>query len=227
MESIDVTVREGDSFDELYLAFQKPIGTPRDFSSSELVAQIRETFGATTTVDSFGITKLSTTGHLKLALTSSQTEDLARNISLGYAERNLEYDVGRQAVDPGDAAAKFLWDLKELYYISEGSGIASVSSGTVIDAGLGTNRIRFTTSGNHNLTSNDIVRVAGTTVSGYNTTYTTNTLSIISNTVFEIVPGSGGTPNYSSDATGGTLSVLKEDTIVLGTLQVKPRITSI
>jgi hypothetical protein len=152
---------------------------------------------------------------------------LARNISLGYSERNLEYDVGRQTADPGDASAKFLWDLKELYYIAEGSGIASVTSGTVIDAGLGTNRIRFTTSGNHNLTSNDIVRVAGTTVSGYNTTYTTNTLSIISNTVFEIVPGSGGTPNYSSDATGGTLSVLKEDTIVLGTLQVKPRITSI
>ena len=34
MESIDVTVREGDSFDELYLAFQKPIGTARDFSGS-------------------------------------------------------------------------------------------------------------------------------------------------------------------------------------------------
>lgn len=227
MESINVTVREGDSFDELYLAFQKPIGTARDFSGSELIAQVKETFGASTVVDSFGITKLETTGHLKLALTSSQTEVLARNVSLGYAERTLEYDVGRQAVDPGDASAKFLWDLKELYYIAEGSGIASVASGTVIDASLGTNRIRFTTSGNHNLTTNDIVRIAGTTVSGYNTTYTTNTLSIISNTVFEIVPGSGGTPNYSSDATGGTLSVLKEDTIVLGTLQVKPRITSI
>jgi hypothetical protein len=227
MESIDVTVREGDSFDELYLAFQKPVGTARDFSGSELIAQVKETFGASTIVDSFGITKLDTTGHLKLALTSSQTEALARNVSLGYSERNLEYDVGRQTADPGDASAKFLWDLKELYYIAEGSGIASVTSGTVIDAGLGTNRIRFATSGNHNLTSNDIVRIAGTTVSGYNTTYATNTLSIISNTVFEIVPGSGGTPNYSSDATGGTLSVLKEDTIVLGTLQVKPRITSI
>ena len=64
MESIDVTVREGDSFDELYLAFQKPVGTSRDFSGSELVAQIKETFGATTVVDSFGITKLDTTGHL-------------------------------------------------------------------------------------------------------------------------------------------------------------------
>ena len=117
--------------------------------------------------------------------------------------------------------------MKELYYIPEGSGIASVTSGTVIDAGLGTNRIRITTSGNHNLSPNDIVRVAGTTVAGYNTTYTTNTLSIVSNTVFEIVPGSGGTPNFSSNATGGTINVLKEDTIVLGTLQVLPRITSI
>ena len=227
MESIDVTVREGDSFDELYLAFQKPVGTPRDFSGSELVAQIRETFGATTVVDSFGITKLSTTGHLKLALTASQTEALGRDIETGYVERNILYDVGRQGADPVDVTALYLWDLKELFYVPEGSGIASVSSGTVIDAGLGTNRIRITTSGNHNLTANDIVRVAGTTVSGYNTTYTTNTLSIISNTVFEIVPGSGGTPNYSSDATGGTINVLKEDTIVLGTLQVKPRITSI
>ena len=102
---------------------------------------------------------------------------------------------------------------------SEGSGIASVTAGTVIDAGLGTNRIRITTSGAHNLNPNDIVRVAGTTVAGYNTTYTTNTLSIVSNTVFEIVPGSGGTPNFSSNATGGTINVLKEDTIVLGTLQ--------
>jgi hypothetical protein len=152
---------------------------------------------------------------------------LGRDISTGYIERDLAYSSARQSVDPLDVTAVYLWDLKELFYVAEGSGIASVTSGTVIDAGLGTNRIRFTTSGNHNLTANDIIRVAGTTVSGYNTTYTTNTLSIISNTVFEIVPGSGGTPNYSSDATGGTLNVLKEDTIVLGTLQVKPRITSI
>jgi hypothetical protein len=227
MESINLTVREGDSFDELYLAFQKPVGTPRDFSSSELLAQIKDTFGATTVVDTFGITKLETTGHLKLALTSSQTEDLARNVGLGYSERAIDYDVGRQAVDPVDATALFLWDLKELYYVAEGNGITSIASGSVIDAQLGTNRVRVTTSGRHNLTSQDVIRIAGTSVNGYNQTYTTNTLSIVSETVFEIVPGSGGTPIYSSTASGGTLNVLKEDTIVLGTLQVKPRITSI
>lgn len=227
MESINVTVREGDSFDELFVAFQKPIGTPRDFSGSELVAQIKETFGATTVVDSFGVTKLPTTGHLKLALTSSQTEALGRVIESGYGEREAAYGIVEQAADPQDRVSPYLWDLKELFYIPEGSGIASVSAGTVIDAGLGTNRIRITTSGAHNLNPNDIVRVAGTTVAGYNTTYTTNTLSIVSNTVFEIVPGSGGTPNFSSNATGGTINVLKEDTIVIGTLQVLPRITSI
>jgi len=227
MESINVTVREGDSFDELYIAFQKPLGTPRDFSSSELLAQIKETFGSTTVVDTFGITKLATTGHLKLALTSTQTEALARNIGAGYVDRGISYDTGRQGVDPIDSIFGYLWDLKELYYVPEGSGIASISSGTVIDAGLGTSRIRVTMSGRHNLTSTDIVRIAGASVSGYNTTYATNTLAIISPTVFEIVPGSGGTPNYSSTASGGTLNVLKEDTIVVGTLSVIPRITSI
>jgi hypothetical protein len=225
MESINVTVREGDSFDELYLAFQKPIGTPRDFSSSELLAQIKETFGGTT-VTTFGITKLNTTGHLKLALTAAQTEALRRDISAGYSERSITYDVGRQAADPGDLGALYLWDLKELYYVEEGNGIASVTQGTVVDALLGTNRMRVTTSGSHNLSSTDIVRITGASVSGYNTTYTANTLNIVSNTVFEIVP-SGGSPLFSSVASGGTLRVLKEDTIVLGTLQVKPRITSI
>lgn len=225
MESINVTVREGDSFDELYLAFQKPIGTPRNFTSSELLAQIKETFGGNV-IDTFGITKLSTTGHLKLALTSTQTEALRRNIATGYSDRSLIYDVGRQAADPADITDVYLWDLKELYYVDEGNGIASITQGTVVDAGLGTYRMRVTTSGNHNLTPTDIVRLSATSVSGYNLTYTANTLSIVSNTVFEVVP-SGGSPLFSSVASGGTLKVLKEDTIVLGTLQVKPRITSI
>jgi hypothetical protein len=225
MESINVTVREGDSFDELYLAFQKPIGTPRNFTSSELLAQIKETFGGNV-IDTFGITKLSTTGHLKLALTSTQTEALRRNIATGYSDRSLIYDVGRQAADPADITDVYLWDLKELYYVDEGNGIASITQGTVVDVGLGTYRMRVTTSGNHNLTPTDIVRLSATSVSGYNLTYTANTLSIVSNTVFEVVP-SGGSPLFSSVASGGTLKVLKEDTIVLGTLQVKPRITSI
>jgi hypothetical protein len=225
MESINVTVREGDSFDELYLAFQKPVGTPRDFINSEVVAQIKETFGGAV-IDTFGITKLSTTGHLKLALTAAQTEALRRNIATGYTEREITYDVGRQAADPADIGALYLWDLKELYYVEEGSGIASVTQGAVVDALLGTYRMRVTTSGNHNLSATDIVRLTGTSVSGYNLTYTANTLNIVSNTVFEVIP-SGGTPLFSSVASGGTLRVLKEDTIVLGTLQVKPRITSI
>lgn len=227
METINVTVREGDSFDELYLAFQKPVGTSHDFTNSELSAQIRETFSATSIVDEFNVQKLETTGHLKLSLTSSQTEAMARTIEDGYVERGLTYDVGRQAVDPVDSQAKFLWDLKELYYVAEGSGIESISSGTVIDSELSQYRIRVTTSGRHNLAPDDIVRIAGASVSGYNQTYTNNTVSIVSNTVFEIVPGSGGTPNYSSNASGGTLNVLKEDTIVLGTLQVIPRISAI
>lgn len=227
MESINVTVREGDSFDELYLAFQKPLGTARNFASSELLAQIKGTFGTNTVIDTWGITKLPTTGHLKLALTSSQTEALGRNISIGYTERGLQYDVGRQAADPVDQGVVYLWDLKELYYIDAGSGIATITSGTVIDPAVGSNRVRVTTSGRHGLTSQDVVRIAGASVSGYNATYVTNTLSIISPTVFEIVPASGGTPIYSAAASGGTLNVLKEDTIVIGTLQVIPRITSI
>jgi len=225
MESINVTVREGDSFDELYLAFQKPVGTPRNFTNSEVVAQIKEIFGGSV-IDTFGITKLSTTGHLKLALTAAQTEALRRNIASGYGERAITYDVGRQAADPADIGALYLWDLKELYYVEEGNGIASVTQGAVVDALLGTYRVRVTTSGNHNLSATDIVRLTGTSVSGYNLTYTANTLNIVSNTVFEVIP-SGGTPLFSSVASGGTLRVLKEDTIVLGTLQVKPRITSI
>lgn len=225
MESIDVTVREGDSFDELYVAFQKPIGTPRDFTNSELIAQIKETFGGTV-VDQFGVIKLDTAGHLKLALTSTQTEALRRDIGEGYTDRTLLYDVGRQAADPFDITSVYLWDLKELFYVEEGSGIASITQGAVVDELIPSYRVKVTTSGNHKLSSTDIVRIDGTTVSGYNTTYTANTLNIISDTVFEIVP-SVGVPLFSSVASGGTLRVLKEDTIVLGTLKVKPRITSI
>ena len=108
MESINVTVREGDSFDELFLVFEKPLGTPRNFTNSTLLAQIKATFGTNTVLDTWNIVKLSSTGHLKLGLTSNQTEVLARNISLGYSDRNLTYDVGRQSVDPSDAGAVFL-----------------------------------------------------------------------------------------------------------------------
>jgi len=225
MESIKVTVREGDSFDELYLAFQKPIGVYRNFTNSELIAQIKETFGGAV-VDRFNITKLVTTGHLKLALSSSQTEALRRNIASGYDERLVTYDVGRQAADPADIGALYLWDLKELYYVEEGNGIVQIVRGSIIDSLLQTYRIRVTTIDRHNLGPSDIVRITGTTVTGYNATYTANTLEILSEREFEILPVNN-TPVFSTNSFGGTLRVLKEDTIVLGTLQVKPRITSI
>lgn len=225
MESINITVREGDSFDELYLAFQKPIGTFRDFANSELIAQIKETFGGEV-VDAYNITKLPTTGHLKLALSSAQTEALRRNISSGYDERLISYDVGRQAADPPDIGALYLWDLKELFYVEEGGGILSITQGSLIDPLLLTFRIRVETIQQHNLGPSDIVRITGTSNAGYNTTYTANTLDIINERVFEIVPALN-VPVFSSTSSGGTLRVLKEDTIVLGTLQVKPRITSI
>lgn len=225
MESINVTVREGDSFDELYLAFQKPIGTYRDFTNSELIAQIKETFGGEV-VDTFNITKLVTTGHLKLALSSAQTEALRRNIASGYDERLITYDVGRQAADPADIGALYLWDLKELYYVEEGTGVVQITQGAIIDPLLETYRIRVTTIDRHNLGPSDIVRITGTSVAGYNATYTANTLDILSEREFEILPVNN-TPVFSANSFGGTLRVLKEDTIVLGTLQVKPRITSI
>lgn len=226
METINVTVREGDSFDELFLAYEKPLGTPRDFTNSELLAQIKETFGGAV-VDTYTITKLPTTGHLKLGLSSAQTEALKRNVDSGYAERSIPYDVGRQAADPPDIGAKYLWDLKELFYVEESEGIASITQGELIDVLAQTFRIRVTTIGNHNLGPSDIIRITGTSQAGYNATYTANTLDIISQTVFEIIPSQVGTPVFSGVSTGGTLRVLKEDTIVLGTLEVKPRITSI
>jgi hypothetical protein len=225
MESINVTVREGDSFDELFLVFEKPLGTARNFTNSTLLAQIKETFGTNTVLDVWNIIKLDQIGHLKLGLTSNQTEALARNVSLGYSDRDFTYDVSRQAVDPSDAGAVFLWDLKELFFV-DGPAISSVTQGALISAELGTYRLRVTTVTPHRLASSDVVRITGTTVGGYNATYATNSLSIISGTVFEIVPFAN-VPVFSSSATGGTLQVLKEDTIVLGTLQVKPRITSL
>jgi hypothetical protein len=225
MESINVTVREGDSFDELYLAFQKPLGTYRDFTNSEVIAQIKETFGGDV-IDTFNITKLAATGHLKLALSSAQTEALRRNIASGYDERVITYDVGRQAADPADIGALYLWDLKELYYVEEGGGIVQMVQGTIIDPLLLTYRVRVTTVDRHNLGPSDIIRIAGTSVAGYNATYTANTLDIIDERTFEILPVNN-VPVFSANSFGGTLRVLKEDTIVLGTLQVKPRITSI
>ena len=95
LDNIAVTVREGDSFDELYLNIEQPWGTPHDISSSVLVADIRRFFNDSTTpssaVDSFGIVELNPAkGEIALKLTSRQTEALGRNIPLGYTERGVE-----------------------------------------------------------------------------------------------------------------------------------------
>ena len=87
LDSIDITVREGDSFDELYLNIEKPWGTPYDYSNSVLVADIRRFFNDSTTpasaVDSFGIVELDPTkGQLQLKLASRQTAALGRNCPL-------------------------------------------------------------------------------------------------------------------------------------------------
>ena len=92
LDNIAVTVREGDSFDELYLNIEKPWGTPYDFSNSVLVADIRRFFNDSSSpasaVDSFGIVELDASkGKLALKLTSRQTEGLGRNVELGYTER--------------------------------------------------------------------------------------------------------------------------------------------
>ena len=68
LDNIAVTVREGDSFDELYLNIEKPWGTPHNISSSVLVADIRRFFNDSTSptsaVDSFGIVELDSTAGL-------------------------------------------------------------------------------------------------------------------------------------------------------------------
>ena len=92
MDPIYVTVREGDSFDELYLNIEKPWGTPHDYSDSVLVADIRRFFNDNadpqSAVDAFGLVELDPTqGRVKLQLTSAQTEALGRNVPLGYSER--------------------------------------------------------------------------------------------------------------------------------------------
>mgnify|MGYP007032715836 CR=1 FL=1 len=48
LDNIAVTVREGDSFDELYLNIEKPWGTPYNYSNSVLVADISRFFNDNT-----------------------------------------------------------------------------------------------------------------------------------------------------------------------------------
>ena len=92
LDNIAVTVREGDSFDELQLNIEKPWGYPYDYSNSVLVADIRRFFNDSTSpasaVDTWGIVETNPTkGQLQLRLSSRQTEALGRNVPLGYDER--------------------------------------------------------------------------------------------------------------------------------------------
>lgn len=233
LDNIAVTVREGDSFDELYLNIEQPWGTPHDVSSSVLVADIRRFFNDSTTpssaVDSFGIVELNPAkGEIALKLTSRQTEALGRNIPLGYTERGVEQTGLALSTDPSDELqGKYLWDLREYFSVNQAS-ISSISSGTSYTTlgGVTANKVRITTSSAHNLTVEDQIILSGTGQSVYDgVDFNANKLSIISNTVFEIEPTTAGAPAFSVGSSQGTVSVYKEDTLAIGTLEVLPRIS--
>ena len=233
LDNIAVTVREGDSFDELYLNIEKPWGTPHNISSSVLVADIRRFFNDSTSptsaVDSFGIVELDpTAGQVALKLTSRQTEGLGRNVPLGYDERGETPSGLAIATDATDELqGKFLWDLREYYSVSQAT-ISSISSGTTFTTtgGVTANKVRITTSAAHKLTVEDQIILSGTGQSVYDgVDFNANKLSIISSTVFEIEPTTAGAPAFSVTSTQGTVSVYKEDTLAIGTLEVLPRIS--
>tara|TARA_B100001778_G_scaffold200393_1_gene165443 strand:+ start:312 stop:1034 length:723 start_codon:yes stop_codon:yes gene_type:complete len=233
LDNIAVTVREGDSFDELYLNIEKPWGTPHNISSSVLVADIRRFFNDSTNpasaVDSFGIVELDpTAGQVALKLTSRQTEALGRNVPLGYDERGETPGGLAIATDATDELqGKFLWDLREYYSVSQAT-VSSISSGTTFTTtgGVTANKVRITTSAAHKLTSEDQIILSGTGQSVYDgVDFNANKLSIISSTVFEIEPTTAGAPAFSVTSTQGTVSVYKEDTLAIGTLEVLPRIS--
>lgn len=231
LDPIAITVREGDSFDELYLNIEKPWGTPHDYSNSVLVADIRRYFNTVTgaAVDSFGIVEISpTTGVVQLLLTSKQTEDLGRNIPLAYEERGLTQSGISFGIDPSDEPqGKFLWDLREYYTVAQAT-IAGITVGSSFTstAGVVSNRVRVTTNAPHLLSEKDQILITGTGQSVYdNVNFFGNELAIINATVFEIVPTTSGSPSFSVGASSGTIAVYKEDTLAIGTLEVIPRIS--
>jgi len=231
LDPIAITVREGDSFDELYLNIEKPWGKPYDYSQSVLVADIRRFFNTApnAVVGSFGIVEINPTGGVvQLRLTSRQTEALGRNVDLGYEERNLVVSGLSSATDFSDELqGKFLWDLREYFSVSQAT-ISGISSGTAFTVGgVSKNRVRITTTNPHLLTEQDIILISGTTLPEYDgVNFSANTLTILSKTVFEITPTTTtGTPAFSVGASAGTISVYKEDTLAIGTLEVIPRIS--
>ena len=232
LDNIAVTVREGDSFDELHLVIEKPRGTPHDISNSVLVADIRRFFNDSQTpahaVGSFGIVELDPTkGKIALKLSSRQTESLGRNTPLGYDERNRPasgLSVGIDATD--ESQGSFLWDLREYFSVDQAT-ITSISSGSTFTAGgVTANKIRITTSAPHELTSEDQIILSSTGQTVYDgVDFNANKLSIISSQVFEIDPTTAGAPAFSVGATQGTVKVYKEDTLAIGTLECIPRIS--
>ena len=233
LDNIAVTVREGDSFDELYLNIEKPWGTPYNYSNSVLVADIRRFFNDNTSpasaVDSFGIVELDPAkGQVALKLTSRQTEALGRNVPVGYTERGLEQTGLGLSVDVSDELqGKFLWDLRE-YYSETQATISSITQGTsfTTTGGVTANKVRITTAAAHKLTVEDQIIISGTGQSVYDgVDFNANKLSIISSTVFEIEPTTAGAPAFSVGSSQGTIAVYKEDTLAIGTLEVIPRIS--
>lgn len=233
LDSIDIVVREGDSFDELYLNIEKPWGTPYDYTNSVFVADIRRFFNDSTTpssaVDSFGIVELDPTlGKVQLKLTSRQTEALGRNVPLGYGERGISQSGLASGTDPSDELqGKFLWDLRE-YFTQTQATIQSISSGSTFTGSGGAvqNKVRITTTAAHKLTSEDQILITGTGQSVYDgVNFYPNKLTIISSTIFDIEPTTAGAPAFSVSSTQGTISLYKEDTVAIGTLDVIPRIS--
>lgn len=233
LDNIAVTVREGDSFDELFLNIERPWGTPYNYSNSVLVADIRRFFNDSTSptsaVDSFGIVELDPAlGKVQLKLTSRQTEGLGRNVPLGYQERGVIQSGIASGTDGTDELqGKFLWDLREYYTVNQ-AVIQSIAAGASFTSSGGAvaNKVRITTAAAHKLTSEDQILITGSGQSVYDgVNFHPNKLSIISSTVFDIEPTSAGAPAFSAGSTQGTISVYKEDTLAIGTLEVIPRIS--
>ena len=233
LENIAVTVREGDTFEELQLNIEKPWGTPYDYSNSVLVADIRRFFNDSTTppsaVDTWGIVETNPTkGQLQLRLSSRQTEALGRNTPLGYTERGINISGLAAGTDGTDELqGVFLWDLREYFTVVLGT-ITGISAGASFNApgGVVSSKVRVTTLKDHNLTSEDQILITGTGQASYDgVNFSDNKLNIISPTVFEIEPTTAGTPAFSVTSNVGTLSLYKEDTLAIGTLEVIPRIS--
>lgn len=233
LDSIDITVREGDSFDELYLNVERPWGTPYNYSNSVLVADIRRFFNDTTNpssaVDSFGIVELDPSkGQIQLKLSSRQTEALGRNTLLGYTDRGIFPSGISNGIDISDELqGKFLWDLREYFTVSQAE-IQSISAGPSFTStgGVTASKVRITTKAAHRLTPEDQILITGSSVEGYDgVNFYPNKLSIISSTIFDIEPTTAGAPSFSVASDQGTISVYKEDTMAIGTLEVIPRIS--